>query len=107
MVEIGKNQMYYAGTYRYPCYEEDNPESVVCRLALMKCPYPLQGILIKHLEVPGHFHMDRRAWRVPCLLSLLYCCKDHKVTVREILYQGNRYTDISDIQLSDGFAKYK
>ncbi len=38
------------------------------------------------------------------ILSLLYCCKDHKVTVREILYQGNRYTDISDIQLSDGFA---
>lgn len=29
------------------------PESVVCRLALMKCPYPLQGILIKHLEVPA------------------------------------------------------
>ena len=38
------------------------------------------------------------------ILSLLYCCKDHKVAVREILYQGNRYTDISDIQLSDGFV---
>lgn len=33
------------------------------------------------------------------IYSLLYCCKNHSdVTVREILYQGNRYTDISDVR---------
>lgn len=38
------------------------------------------------------------------ILSLLYCCKEHKAAVREIFYQGNRYTDISDIRFSEGFV---
>ncbi len=38
-----------------------------------------------------------------CILSLLYCLEDHDVTVREILYQGNRYTDISEVRFSSGF----
>ena len=38
------------------------------------------------------------------ILSLLYCCKDHKAAVREIFYQGNRYTDISYIRFSEGFG---
>ena len=36
------------------------------------------------------------------ILSLLYCCENHEVTVREIYYQGNRYTDISDIRFLEG-----
>nr|WP_302111797.1 AAA family ATPase [uncultured Acetatifactor sp.] len=38
------------------------------------------------------------------ILSLLYCCQDHEVHVREICYQGNSYTDISDIRFSNGFV---
>ena len=41
------------------------------------------------------------------ILSLLYCCKEHKASVREIFYQGNRYTDISDIRFSEGFVADK
>ena len=52
---------------------------------------------------------DEEAFAVCCdeaevILSLLYCCKEHKAAVREILYQGNRYTDISDIRFSEGFV---
>lgn len=41
------------------------------------------------------------------ILSLLYCCKEHKAAVREIFYQGNHYTDISDIRFSEGFVADK
>ncbi len=41
------------------------------------------------------------------ILSLLYCCKEHKATVREIRYQGSSYTDISDIRFSEGFVADK
>lgn len=39
------------------------------------------------------------------ILSLLYCCKNHEVTIREICYQGNKYTDISDIKFLEGFEE--
>lgn len=49
---------------------------------------------------------------VPCaeeeiILSLLYCSRNHEVTFREIVYQGNHYTDISDIRFSEGFHNDK
>lgn len=38
------------------------------------------------------------------ILSLLYCCKNHEITIREIRYQGNQYTEISDIRFFKGFV---
>ena len=39
------------------------------------------------------------------ILSLLYCCKNHEVAVKEICYHGSKYTDISDIKFLAGFRE--
>lgn len=53
----------------------------------------------------GSDKIGSRCDEAEVILSLLYCCKNHEVTVREISYQGSKYTDISDIKFLEGFEE--